>query len=79
MQGPAYQTVIYEGQSISFRIDDLKTEMLTLDIRGRYHLQSSPLLRLDNDHSGAASFLSILGSHFLVASSGRPATLLEFP
>ena len=58
----------------------LKTQKgLPLDIRGRHHLQSSPLLRLDNDPSSAASFWSILGSHFLVACSGRPATLLEFP
>ena len=52
-----------------------KKERLPLDIRGRHHLQISPLLRLDNDPSGVASFWSILGSHFLVACSGRPATL----
>ena len=46
----------YEGQSISFRTDDVKHRKLTLDIRGRHHLQSSPLLRLDNNPSGAATF-----------------------
>jgi len=46
----------YEGQSISFQIDDVKHRKLTLDIRGRHHLHSSPLLRLDNNPSGAATF-----------------------
>jgi len=57
----------------------LKTEWLTLDIRDRHHVQSGPLLRLDNNPSGATSFWSILGSHFLVACSGRLATVLKFP
>ena len=69
----------YEGQSICFRTDDIKHRKLTLDIRGRHHLQSSPLLRLDNNPSGAATLWSIPGSHFLAACSGRPAILLEFP
>jgi hypothetical protein len=33
---------------------------------------------LDNDPTGTASFWSIPGSNFLVACSGRSATLLEF-
>jgi len=74
-----YNVILYEGQSISFRTDDVKHRKLTLDIRGRHHLQSSPLLRLDNNPSGAATFWSIPGSNFLAACSGRPAILLEFP
>ena len=72
---------IFHSEYIYVRVSGLmtwNTERLILDIRGRHRLQSSPLLRLDNDPSGAASFWSILGSHFLVACSGRPATLLEF-
>ena len=47
---------LYEGQSISFRIDDVKHRKLSLDVRGRHHLQSSPLLRLDNNPSSAVTF-----------------------
>jgi hypothetical protein len=46
----------YEGQSISFRIDDVKHRKLSLDIRGRHYLQSRPLVRLDNNPSGAPTF-----------------------
>ena len=53
-------SMAYEGQSISFRTDDVKHRKLTLDIRGRHHLQSSPLLRLDNNPSIGPLFEAFL-------------------